>query len=139
MRYTAGCTFVRGTATCVLLIYLWPTVYSWTNVVYNRAMASRKSIVDLLVPGCGNPFDISQCEWMLDALSVRAVQTGLRLDWQSLDDMCRNWLAKRDVMTPLPAHRTAQRRENLPMVYNMFRSSLLQHYAFMSWNQPWAV
>ena len=91
-------------------------------------MASRKCILDLLVPGCGNPFDISQCEWLLDVLPLRTVHSCLGLDWKSVDSICRKWLAIRDVMTPLPCDGTRQCRTNFPMMYNRFRSSLLQHY-----------
>ena len=91
-------------------------------------MASRKCILDLLVPGCGNPFDISQCEWLLDVLPLRTVHSCLGLDWKSVDSICRKWLAIRDVMTPLPCDGTGQCRTNFPMMYNRFRSSLLQHY-----------
>ena len=92
-------------------------------------MTSCRCILQLLVPGCGCPFDISQCEWLLDVLALRSVQHGLGLDWKSLDAMCRDWLTNRDVMTPLPFGKTDQCRENFPIVYNTFRSSLLQQYA----------
>ena len=97
---------------------------------FGAAMASRSCVLDLLVPGPGCPFDIAQCEWLLDALAVRCAKTGLGLDWLSLDCICKGWLANRDVMAPL--HRALHRetsRQNFPMVYNTFRSSLLQQYA----------
>lgn len=93
-------------------------------------MASPGCVLNLLVPGPGCPFDIAQCEWLLDALAVRCAKKGLRLDWLCLDCICKGWLANRDVMAPL--HRALHRetsRQNFPLVYNTFRSSLLQHYA----------
>ena len=89
-------------------------------------MAPSRCVLEFVVPGFGNPFDICHCEWLLDASPLRAVKTGLGLDWRSLDEICRKWLDTRDVMVTLEPKRC---RENLPSVYNTFRASLLQQYA----------
>ena len=89
-------------------------------------MVPSRCVLEFVVPGAGHPFEICQCEWLLDACALRAVSKGLALDWASLDDMCRKWLQTNDVMDILHPERC---RENFPTVYNTFRASLLQQYA----------